>query len=644
MSPFSSTRFHSIATGSFAMASTCPAGSIVKEKYERLPDYAAPTHYKIRLEPDFSSFTFKGCVEIDLDVLKATKWDHFEACEWTRVAKLAAHVFGKVNNACDRFTNRGYSQKVQLKIDYMGVHNDKMQGFYRSKYLHEGQEKWILATQFESTYAREAFPCFDEPMYKATYDVTLVVDDGLTALSNAPVRAESKEGKKHIVTFDTTPKMSSYLVAFAVGHFEYLEQKSSKGTLIRVYTVPGKKHLGEFALEVGTKSIDWYADWFGIPYSMPKCDLIAIPDFSMGAMENWGLVTFREIALLFDAEKTSTKQKAYVALVIAHELAHLWFGDLVTMKWWTDLWLKEGFASFMEYLFVGYNYPEMKIWLHFLNDELASGFELDALKNSHPIEVPIDNPNELDEIYDSITYAKSNSVNRMLCFYLGEESFQKGLRIYLQRFQFSNAETNDLWKCLSEASGVDVMALMSGWTKQMGFPVVAVSKVSEDDKNLKLSFTQKRFIADGSEDSADSLWKVPLTFSSTSSPDQPFHRTVLSERSSEQSLAVAKGEWLKVNQGTTGFYRVKYSGELLEGLLKAVANQTLPVLDRFGLSNDLFALANAGQVPISQVLSFVESSLKENEYSVWRTLDLGIVRISDTLAYFDSDGALKKRF
>ncbi|CAJ0564651.1 unnamed protein product, partial [Mesorhabditis spiculigera] len=636
------------------MAPVCPAPS--GERYERLPDYAKPAHYVLRLEPDFESFTFKGRAEIDVEILKPTTKLKLHA-KALNIGAIALHL---ANGQEFRDLQHTYSdtaqvveitlpveiapQKTKLSIDYIGVHNDHMQGFYRSKYTADGKDHWMFSTQFETTYARQAFPCWDEPVFKATYDVTLVVDDGLTALSNAMEKSSTVEGKKRIVKFDTSPLMSSYLVAFAVGKFEYLEGKTPKGTLVRIYTVPGKKEFGHFALEVSTKALDWYGDWFGIPYMMPKCDLIAIPDYSMGAMENWGLITFREIALLFDPAKTSTKQKTYVALVIAHELAHLWFGDLVTMKWWTDLWLKEGFASFMEYLFVGYNYPEMKIWLHFLNDELSSGFDLDSLKNSHPIEVPIENPNELDEIYDSITYAKSNSINRMLCFYLGEEKFKQGLRNYLQKFKYANAETKDLWAALSEASGQDVAALMSGWTSQMGFPVVSVNQLTQENGKRVLAFEQKRFLADGSEDRAASLWKVPITLSRSGQPDEPFHRFVLSEKRQEETVTIPDLEWLKVNQGTTGFYRVRYDEHLLHPLVTATGNSQLPVLDRFGLGNDLFALLFANQVTVDQALSFLEMSRNETEYAVWRSLDMGIARLGGMVDYADEDGSLKKRF
>ncbi|KAH7668119.1 CRE-PAM-1 protein, partial [Aphelenchoides avenae] len=305
-----------------------------------------------------------------------------------------------------------------------------------------------------STYARQSFPCWDEPIYKAKFDITLEVPERLTALSNMNIVSETPTGKgTKVVKYATTPLMSTYLVAYAVGELDYIETKTKDGVLVRVYTVPGKKESGEFGLDAAKKALEYHADWFGIPYPLPKCDLIAIPDFAMGAMENWGLVTYREITLLVDPKQSSTLAKTHVALVVGHELAHFWFGNLTTMKWWQDLWLKEGFASYFEYMFVAATYPEFKIWQHFVQDEVGRGFDLDSLRSSHPIEVEINDPNELEEIYDSITYSKSNSIIRMLCNYLGEATFQKGMRTYLDRFQYNNAVTKDLWQAFSEASG-----------------------------------------------------------------------------------------------------------------------------------------------------------------------------------------------
>jgi puromycin-sensitive aminopeptidase len=359
-------------------------------------------------------------------------------------------------------------------------------------------------------------------------------------------------------------------------------------------------------------------------------------------MENWGLVTYREASLLVDSEKTSSRQRMHVALIVGHELAHFWFGNLVTMKWWDNLWLKEGFASFMEYLFTSQHCKEFEVWVHFVNDEWASGMSLDCLRSSHPIEVPIDNPNELAEIYDNITYAKSNSVIRMLYNYLTEPVFQDGLRRYLKKFQYANAETQDLWNCFSEASGQDIGKMMSTWTKQMGFPIVQVEQKVVDEKQV-LKLSQSRFLADGGKDEANPLWIVPITVTTQSSPETPIFCDILNSFEHEFTIDNVKpGDWIKVNSGTAGFYRVQYSDEMLKTLLPAIKSKALPVLDRFGIANDLFALVESGKASADQFLSLVAASVNEDEYVVWGALDHGVDALLNVLSYHE-DASIKKK-
>ncbi|KAK6042586.1 peptidase family M1 [Cooperia oncophora] len=560
-------------------------------------------------------------VSIKLDSVKLTLDDD-------RVLKDLSHTYDpKFNIATIDLGNMVHPQTVTLSLDYTGEINDKMRGFYRSTYKGENdEEKFLASTQFESTYARYAFPCFDEPIYKATFDISIVTDPGLTAISNMPVVSSTPcdfHGTKKVwVKFDRTPPMSSYLVAFVVGELDYIQTSSKSGTtIIRVYTVPGKRSQGTYSLDLAAKAIDWYNDWFGIDYPLPKCDLIAIPDFSMGLSKNWDWWT----------------DKSRVALVVAHELAHFWFGNLVTMKWWTDLWLKEGFASFMEYLFVGYNCPEFKIWEHFVNDELAQGFNLDCrCRNTPPIEVEIDNPCELEEIYDNITYAKSNAINRMLFYYLGEPTFQAGLRLYLKKFQYENAITLDLWEALGEASQQDVVKLMSGWTKQMGYPVITVTDKQQGNKRV-LSLSQKRFIGDGGEDPTNSLWQVPVTVCVGSNPSEVKGKFLLVEREQEIEVPdVKEGEWVKLNAGSTGFYRVDHSQEMLKAMIPDIAN----AFDRFSIVNDL---SNLDALERRLSFQFWQLCPTKEEYIVWQSLSGGIDDISNVLHYAPN-ATLSKRF
>uniref|UniRef100_A0A1I7XH35 Peptidase_M1 domain-containing protein n=1 Tax=Heterorhabditis bacteriophora TaxID=37862 RepID=A0A1I7XH35_HETBA len=506
-------------------------------KFERLPEIAKPLHYTLFIAPDLNKFSFEGHVDIDVEVVSATDVLKMHA-QRLSISKVVVKMDDGTSThqlhpllqfQCDEDRNMLtvqlpyviHPQKIRLSIDFLGKLNDKMNGFYLSSYKNEyGEKKFMAATQFDSTYARTAFPCWDEPIYKATFEVRLVVPSAWTALSNMVDSEVFCSEERKMVFFKCSPPMSTYLLAFVIGELEYLEEKTEGGVTIRVYTLFGKKQQGAFGLELAKRAIEWYSDWFNIDYPLPKCDLVTIPDCSwcrcfytrmtesiITAMENWGLVTYREVSLLIDSVKSSAIQKVNVALTVAHEMAHLWFGDLVTMKWWTDLWLKEGFASYMSFLFIGYNYPEYNIWLQFLNDELSVGLRLDALRSSHPIEVEINNPNELTEIFDSITYAKSNCVIRMLCYYLGETTFQKGLRLYLKKYQFGNAVTQDLWDALSEASGKDINALMSSWTTQMGFPLISVEQRQEGHHRI-LNLKQRRFIADGGDDDDEPTWQV----------------------------------------------------------------------------------------------------------------------------------------
>ncbi|KAK6731793.1 hypothetical protein RB195_007945 [Necator americanus] len=637
------------------MAEACP----VKEKYERLPKFAVPEHYELKIIPDMNSFTFSGSLNLTIRIISPTDVIKLHQMSITinsakvtlddgLVLKDLHHSYDpKFNIVTFELGTQVNPETITLALEYTGEINDKMRGFYRSSYKDEqNREKFLASTQFESTYARYAFPCFDEPIYKATFDISLIVDPGMTALSNMPVITATPcdfHGVKKIwMKFDRTPQMSPYLVAFVVGELDYLQTSSKSGTIIRVYTVPGKRCQGTYSLDLAAKAIDFYNDWFGIDYPLPKCDLIAIPDFSMGAMENWGLVTYREVALLIDPTKSSTRQRSRVALVVGHELAHFWFGNLVTMKWWTDLWLKEGFASFMEYLFVGNICPEFKIWEQFVNDELAQGFSLDCLRNSHPIEVEIDNPCELEEIYDNITYAKSNAINRMLFFYLGESTFQTGLRLYLKKFQYDNAVTLDLWDALQEASGQNIAKLMSGWTKQVGYPLVTVSD-KQDGTSRILTISQRRFLADGGEDSSNPLWQIPVNVCVGSNPKEVKGKFLLIEREQEIEVPnVEEKEWVKLNAGATGFYRVEYSSEMLQAMIPDIANGKMLLLDRFSVVNDLFALVHAGRARASTFLSVLAALKNEEEFIIWQSLAGGIEDIANVLEYVDSP--IAKRF
>ncbi|XP_062591652.1 puromycin-sensitive aminopeptidase-like [Saccostrea cucullata] len=624
-----------------------------KKEFKRLPTDVKPENYNLRLQPDLQKFTFKGHETIDVKVVSSTNSItlNSEEIEIQTASYKAADAGDQSVKAEVKFEPENgvvvlsfpsplQPGSGQLSIDFTGQLNDKMKGFYRSKYTSpSGEEMYAAVTQFEATDARRAFPCWDEPAVKATFDVTLVAPKNRVALSNMPVKSESdlpEDNTWKVVSYERTPIMSTYLLAFVVGEYDYVEGKDADGVLVRVYTPVGKKEQGQFALEVAVKTLPFYKNYFQIAYPLPKIDLIAIADFAAGAMENWGLVTYRETALLIDPKNSSSKTKQWVALVVGHELAHQWFGNLVTMEWWTHLWLNEGFASWIEYLCVDYCFPEFDIWTQFVNQDLGRALEMDALHNSHAIEIPVGHPDEVDEIFDAISYSKGASVIRMLHNYIGDESFRKGMNQYLTKFKYNNAITEDLWESLGKASGKPVLDVMTTWTKQMGYPVVKVSE-KQDGNSRVLTLTQEKFCADGVQPKDGSFsWMVPISISTSSQPDKPAVVTLLDKPTIEVTVPNVKPkEWVKVNMESVGVYRVQYTSETLDKFIPAIKNKNLPPRDRLSLQSDLFALARAGMISTVDVLKVVGSFVNEDNYTVWSDLASNLGQISILLQNTD---------
>jgi puromycin-sensitive aminopeptidase len=577
----------------------------------RLPNYVVPKRYLITLFPDLQKFTFSGEEEIILELKESVKEIILHAIELKitsaeiikpkkiRSAKITYDEKSETAMiAFDKIISKG---EVKLKLTFTGILNDKMRGFYRSKYLHDGKNQHMAVTQFESTDARRAFPSFDEPAKKAIFDVRLVIPEDHVAISNTvETKISEHSAGYNMVTFEPTPKMSTYLLAFIVGRFEHIEAKTKMGKRVRVFITPGKKLQAKFALETAVKVLEFYEDYFDIPYPMPVLDLIAIPDFASGAMENWGAVTFRETTLLVDENLSSTINKQHIAYVIAHELAHMWFGNLVTMEWWTHLWLNEGFATYIGYLAIDNVFPEWEIWTQFVYMDHAKALELDGLKNTHSIEIEVHHPAEISEIFDTISYEKGASIIRMLATYLGKEVFRKGLHNYLQKHKYSNASTVDLWMSLEKVSGKKVKQIMENWTRKPGYPLV---EISENIGKLKL--TQTRFLSSplsAKEISDNTLWSIPLD----------------SFLFSKKSLFIPRHKgWIKLNRGETSFIRIKYPSLLLRLLEEPITKKILREEDRYGLIRDAFFLAQSGHSSTVDALSLAQTFEKENSFIVW---------------------------
>ena len=590
----------------------------------RLPTDVIPSAYDLVLEPDLEAATFAGDVSILVEVVEATADVVLNAVD---LHLDGAEVDGRpAEVSLDPDHGRAtlhLAEPVQpgpatVHIRFRGTLNDKLRGFYRSTFKDSaGTEHTIATTQFESTDARRAFPCWDEPALKATFAVTLVVPEDLFAVSNGAVVSEEPTGDaRRRVVFERTMKMSTYLVAFIVGPLVATEAVDVDGVPLRVIAPPERIALAPFALEAGAFALRAFSDFFGIPYPAGKLDLVAIPDFAFGAMENLGCVTFRETALLVDERLASRAELQRVADVVNHEIAHMWFGDLVTMKWWNGIWLNEAFATFMELKATDAFRPEWDRWTSF-GVERAAAFAVDSLASTRPIEFPVVSPAEAEGMFDVLTYQKGCAVMRMLEQYVGADGFRDGLRLYMASHAYGNTETSDLWDAIEQATGQPVRATMDSWILQGGFPLVTAA-LSADGTTVTLDQEAFRFLpdTDGDGDQSDALWSVPVVLR-TSAGD--VHRVLLDERSRSVSLDT-KADWVVVNAGASGFYRVRYTPELLQALLGDLATAELTPLERHALASDAHAAMLARLAPVSDLLEVIRALAGDDDPDVWTSL------------------------
>jgi puromycin-sensitive aminopeptidase len=591
----------------------------------RLPRHVIPTRYELRIEPDLESATFAGRVTITLTVKRATQTILLNAVE---LAVESAVIEGPhnerrtaaigPNDAAERvelsFQASLPPGEWRLHLSFHGKLNDQLRGFYRSTYQdRSGKTQTIAATQFEATDARRAFPCWDEPDFKAVFATTLVIDPRLTAVSNTSVTSESIEGKKKVVRFADSMRMSTYLVAFVVGHMEATTPVLVGKVPLRLWTVPGKQPLTTFGLDIASASLRFFEDYYGIPYPGDKLDLLAIPDFASGAMENLGAITFRETALLVDPRTATHGELERVADVVAHENAHMWFGDLVTMSWWNGLWLNEAFATFMEMLAVDAWKPEWKRWETF-SVSRAAAFSVDGLHSTRPIEYPVRAPKDADAMFDVLTYEKGASVLRMLEQHVGPSIFRDGVRDYLRTHAYSNADTKDLWVSLGKAAGQPVPELMDGWIFQPGYPIVTARL--EGDSALVLS--QQRFTYLQPDQPSEQRWHIPVQIRLTTGGDTEHRHLLLRDR--EMRVALERGaQELLINEGGQGYYRVRYSGALLQRLLDAGLGR-LAATERFNLVSDAWASTLAGLMPLDAYLGLTAYFEQDRDKNIWALL------------------------
>ena len=560
--------------------------------------------YDLFLDVDYTGLKYSGKVTVDLE----------------SIGDVSLNAVGQqINNVTSGsrkvpFKHDGKVLAIQtgkfsgpLEIEFSSKISDNFTGFYKASY----GDGYILSTHLEAVQARKVFPCLDHPAYKAAFRVKVRTDANLSVISNMPIESETTEAGKKTVTFQKTPKMSTYLLYLGVGKFVQEKGRHGKTELYAAYAdrPTGKINTG-FSFEATQKVLDYYESYFDIPFQLPKLHNVAVPEFAYGAMENWGAITYREILLHVDKD-TSIRAKKSVAHVIAHEIAHMWFGDLVTMKWWDDLWLNESFATFMDFKSTDRAYPDWKVWQDFVRTSTSGAMGRDSLTKTHPIMANVHDPEEIEELFDEISYGKGASILRMIEAYIGSENFKRGVAQYLQKFRYSNASGHDLWSNLQEASGTDISRIMEGWISQEGFPVVKVSLTGN-----KLVLEQERFLLTGG--TSKQLWPIPVTMN----VDGKTQSLLLDKKKSEINLATTPRS-IKLNVDQTGFYIVQYDGKALHDL---VWKGRLSPFDRWGLINDAKAFLLSGRMPFKEYLNLVEKYQNEEEY-------LPAIELSDQLSF-----------
>lgn len=580
----------------------------------RLVRTFAPEHYDLSITLHRTSRTFEGTVSIRGSVAPNASEIRLHAKDLhIRSVLLDGKEASHRPDIHDELiiTHPDVTEGAHIVVvAFDGTITDDMNGIYPCYFEIDGVAHELLATQFESHYARQAFPCVDEPEAKATFDVTLATEPGVTVLGNMPISTQRTEDGQLITIFQTTPRMSSYLLAWVVGDLQHKTATTSTGTEVSVWATRAHDPSAlDFALDIATRAIEFFNDYFGVPYPLPKADHVALPDFSSGAMENWGLITYREIALLTDPHTSSIATTQYAATVIAHELSHQWFGNLVTMKWWNDLWLNESFANMMEYVAIDALEPSWNVWLDHATSEVVGALRRDSLDGVQPIQTEVHHPDEISTIFDpSIVYAKGGRLLRMLQAYIGDDAMKQGLKHYFETHQYTNTSADDLWRALSASSGKDIAHFMHAWMTQPGFPVV---HARQDGNTVHLS--QRQFFI-GPHDDHDRLWPIPLHGASATIPD------TLAEK--ELSFTYGDARPFQLNTGGSAHFITQYDPTLLEPLIQNL--NTLSVVDTVNFLHEQLLLAKAGLQSYAVIIPLLPTFKTQTNESIWSIVALAI--------------------
>lgn len=597
----------------------------------RLIQTFVPEHYQLSVTLDRIGRTFAGTVTINGESVVGAKniMLHAKDLQVQSVTFDGKQADFSLNNNDQQLTitHPDITDGTHVVVvGFSGEITDGMHGLYPCYYEHDGVKKELLATQFESHHAREAFPCIDEPEAKATFDVTLSTEQGVVVLGNMPVKDQRTENDLLVTQFETSPRMSSYLLAWVVGELQKKSAKTKSGVEVNIYATPAQAPESlNFALDIATRGIEFFDEYFDVPYPLPKSDHVALPDFSSGAMENWGLVTYREIALLTDPKTGSLQTRQQAALTITHELSHQWFGNLVTMKWWNDLWLNESFANLMEYICVDALEPNWNIWLDQATYEVVQALRRDSLDGVQAIRTEVHHPDEISTIFDpSIVYAKGGRLLRMLQTYIGDATLQAGLKVYFKKYAYQNTEANDLWECLSDASGQDIGLLMNTWISQSGYPVLSVSEEGDS-----IHLLQEQFFI-GPHQASEKLWPIPLGASDENLPRLLTEKTLTVERSSDLPLVI--------NHDSTAHFITHYTPSLLAKLIGSLA--TLSDIDRLKLLNEQALLAQASLISSAALVPLLGYYKDETVEAVW---DIMLVALSELKKFVETDIVLENK-